>query len=169
MIYLSADHHFNHENIIKICNRPFRNVEEMNKELIRLWNSVVNPEDLVLYLGDFGFGGKDKLKDICTKLNGSKLLIIGNHDKKQSNSVIRTIGFGDIYNTMQLDKILLTHKPVINVDKGIINVHGHIHNGNTSQINGYKLKNHFCVSVECTDYKPLSIDFIKKKFKSAFH
>lgn len=165
LIYVSADHHFNHENIIKICNRPFSNVEQMNAELIRLWNSIVNSNDIVFYLGDFGFGRKENLKEICSKLNGKKILVRGNHDKRQNNSALRYIGFDDIFDSIELGKILLTHKPIIDVDRGIINIHGHIHNAKTSLIKGYKSKNHLCVSVECTDFKPISIDFIRKKYK----
>ena len=78
MIYFTADTHFNHKNIIKYCNRPFKNVYEMNNVLIENWNKKIGKSDLVYHLGDFGFG---KLDMIFNKLNGQIILIQGSHDK----------------------------------------------------------------------------------------
>jgi len=69
---------FNHANIIRYCNRPFSNVQEMNETLIAYWNSCVGPEDIIYVLGDFGFGN---LASILSKLQGKKHLIIGSHDR----------------------------------------------------------------------------------------
>ena len=53
MIYAIADSHFSHNNIIKYCNRPFKNVGEMNTVMMCKWNEVVGEEDLVYVIGDF--------------------------------------------------------------------------------------------------------------------
>lgn len=56
MIYFIADTHFYHENIIKYCNRPFKNSKQMNEYIVNKWNSVVTKDDIVYHLGDVGFG-----------------------------------------------------------------------------------------------------------------
>ncbi len=86
-IFVTSDLHFYHENIIKYCNRPFNNADEMNATLIKNWNSVVSPDDITWILGDFALiKGEDhnekvaKLNNLAAMLNGSKVLILGNHD-----------------------------------------------------------------------------------------
>ena len=59
--YFIADIHFNYENIIKYCNRPFKNTKEMNGYIIEKWNSVVSSNDIVYHLGDVGFGNTEEL------------------------------------------------------------------------------------------------------------
>ncbi len=79
MIWLSSDHHFGHANIIRLDERPFNDVEDMNRSMIGRWNARVKPEDTVLYLGDFSLS-KKPLTEILPKLHGEKHLIAGNHD-----------------------------------------------------------------------------------------
>ena len=51
----------------------------MNQKLIENWNSVVGPNDLVFHLGDFAFGGAEIWNKTLPRLNGHKVLILGNH------------------------------------------------------------------------------------------
>ncbi len=73
MVYFIADTHFSEENIILYENRPFKNTEEMDSGLASRWNQVVNNNDDVFVLGDFGAAGNEKA--ILRKLNGRKFLI----------------------------------------------------------------------------------------------
>ena len=39
--FFIADMHFGHEKIIKMCNRPFENAQDMKDQLIKKWNNKV--------------------------------------------------------------------------------------------------------------------------------
>lgn len=77
--WLTSDPHFWHANVIKYCNRPFKDVEEMNEMLVVNWNRVVKPGDRVICLGDFSFSGRS-VELYSHRLNGDKELCPGNHD-----------------------------------------------------------------------------------------
>lgn len=77
--WFTADHHFSHFNIIRYCSRPFASIEEMNEEMARRWNALVEENDLVYHLGDFAFG-LGEVEKWKQRLNGEIILIAGNHD-----------------------------------------------------------------------------------------
>ena len=79
-VYFTADTHFFHHNIIKYCNRPFRNVAEMNAAMIARWNAQVGKGDRVYHLGDVSFGGLAETFRLLAELNGEICLVSGNHD-----------------------------------------------------------------------------------------
>lgn len=81
-IFFTSDTHFCHSNIIRFCNRPFKDADEMDEALIANWNSVVGPDDIVFHLGDFCFAGSEKWNKILDRLNGKIYLILGNHDER---------------------------------------------------------------------------------------
>ena len=124
MIYFTSDTHFNHKNIVEFCNRPFRtldghaDLQAMNRAIIQAWNSRVQPGDVVYHLGDFGMGSWKEWKALREKLNGSIILISGNHDRKlaewlkpsdvaTTNITLSAMGRPDIY---------LAHAPPSNDD-----------------------------------------------------
>ena len=73
-IFLTSDTHWGHERIIEFCNRPFKDVEEMNYKLIDNWNKKVPVDGLVFHLGDFAWGGYPFWKKIREQLNGRIIL-----------------------------------------------------------------------------------------------
>lgn len=50
--FVTADSHFGHARIVELAQRPFASLAEMDAEMVRRWNAVVGPEDVVLHLGD---------------------------------------------------------------------------------------------------------------------
>lgn len=79
-IWFTSDHHFDHKNVIKYCNRPFDSIEGMNEEMVKRWNERVSSSDTVYYIGDFSLSFT-AVEKYLNRLNGMKYLIMGNHDK----------------------------------------------------------------------------------------
>lgn len=145
MIYFISDTHFNHRNIIKYADRPFNDITEMNNTLINNWNSIIKEDDIVYHLGDFALTCDEKLKELYSYLNGTIILIRGNHDGK-SVKYYEDIGF----------KVL---------KDGYINLHGHIHNKKLNEnypSKNYSKDNHKNVSADVTNFKPISLYEINK-------
>lgn len=171
-IYFISDTHFNHKNIIQYCNRPFKDVEEMNKVLIKNWNNIVMYSDTVFHLGDVALTTESDLKKLIPKLKGKKILIRGNHDKKSKAFFIEA-GFDSVVDSpLKLDseRLVLSHKPLKDTDipEGYVNVHGHIHNNhlhkvnpNTNEVeypqNLYSEKSHINVSADVISFRPISL------------
>lgn len=157
MIYFIADTHFSEENIIRYENRPFEDAIKMDQELISRWNSVVNKDDDVYVLGDFGAEGKEAF--ILSQLNGKKFLVKGNHDVK-TNQYYRDSGFEEVYDypIIICEFWILSHEPLyVNANMPYANLFGHVHN---SPIIKTYSEQHYCVSVERINYKPISFDNI---------
>jgi len=152
-IYIIADTHFNHQNIIWFAHRPFKDVEDMNKTMIKNWNDTVNDDDLIIHLGDFVYGGIKKIKEIKNQLNGIMMLIKGNHDKMYR---MRACNINTVKQFIVIKNLFLTHEPA-QAPNGFVNVHGHTHTWNSW--NGIN------ACVEQTNYKPVNIKeyYIKAK------
>lgn len=124
-VYLIGCTHFGHENIIKLANRPFHSVEEMDEVLIENWNRVVKATDTVYHLGDFAFRGAPA-ESYEAKLNGKILKVQGNHDARD---------WGVHYDTVKANRTRshLFHYPIEEWDgwwKGSLHFHCHTHKPN---------------------------------------
>jgi calcineurin-like phosphoesterase family protein len=155
-VYLIGDTHFDHANIIRYCNRPFRNVQEMNKTIIRNWDNAVKPVDTVYFLGDWAFGqGHKPAKYWVKKLKGHIVSIRGSHDRREKG--IKFESFKVLH--YRGKRFLLIHDP--NQAGGWHSwiIHGHKHNNNVRDypfINGERKT--INVAVELINYGPLSLD-----------
>lgn len=160
MRWFISDTHFGHANIIRLANRPFLSVDEMDSCLIDRWNEKVKEGDEVFFLGDFGFGRTVRLREICEKLNGFKVCIRGNHDR--SPTAMKRMGFDVVLEAAMIKidgkKIVLQHEPSIDTPYGCLILHGHVHNIGAS----YFLDGQMCVCVELWDYYPVSENVIFK-------
>lgn len=85
-----ADWHYAHANILAFDNRPFKTVEEMNKELVKRWNAAVDPGDTVYVLGDMFWCKAQEALPVLQSLNGQKFLIKGNHDRCNDGKFIKS-------------------------------------------------------------------------------
>ena len=160
-IYFISDTHFDHINIIKYCDRPFKDVEEMNEVIMNNWNKTIDNNDIVYFLGDFCLNNRHRIAEILNQLNGYKILVYGNHDKI-GVSAFKTAGFDEVYKTpikftYNNDIYILSHAP--DYETSLKNIHGHIHNINKND------NRHFCVSVEQINYTPIEIEKIVEYFK----
>jgi calcineurin-like phosphoesterase family protein len=165
MIYFTADQHFGHKNIIRLCNRPFKTVEEMDKALIDNWNSVVKSEDVVYVLGDFSYKASHHLSYYTDQLNGHRHLIIGNHDRLPGLDYEKH--FETVQNYFELEitprqYIILFHYPMLSWNKrarGAIHLYGHVHTaGQMRQIENMKTWN---VGVDVNNFRPISYEDLK--------
>jgi len=114
--------HFGHKNIIRLADRPFNSVEEMDEALIRTWNKTVKPFDTVYHLGDFAFRGAPA-EEYLKRLNGNVVTLQGNHDSK---------GWGKDIIDLKINKtkVVLCHYPIEEWDgwwRGSVHFHCHTH------------------------------------------
>lgn len=167
-IFLISDQHYSHANFLNFLDvagnkiRPFFNVEEMDEYMIFCHNSVVRPQDKVYFLGDVCFSLKT-LDRIMPQLNGTKVLIKGNHDNLKLAQYQKY--FKDVRGSHQLDEFVLSHIP-LHPDslgrwaKGCI--HGHTHEKHI-MLDGVKDPRYINVCVEQINYTPISLEEIKSK------
>ena len=174
--WVYADPHFGHENIIKYAQRPFPNADKMDGELVTRYNSVVKKQDIVYWLGDVTLKSPEKknwLRRIIGKMNGTKVLVFGNHDDWHWQHYL-DVGFQSCHTFLELNipgevverdfgersfeeetstKVRLCHDPAWAQDKSALWICGHLHNC------AFTAPYHIAiVCVELTDYKPVLIN-----------
>lgn len=159
-VYVTSDLHFGHKNIIEYADRPFSSVTEMDDVMIKNWNNTIKKRHKVFVLGDFSFYSKDVTKQIVSKLNGYKVLIMGNHDRARSVNWWQQVGFNEVIQFPIIidSRYVLSHEPLEIIN--LINIHGHVHNN--SEYSDYS-ESHGIVCVERNNYTPIALNKLIQK------
>lgn len=167
--FLISDTHFSHSNILTFLNpdgsrlRSFDSVAEMDETMVENWNKVVKPNDRVYHLGDVCFKNA-YLQAIMPRLNGTKVLIKGNHDELKPSQYLQY--FKDIRACSILDKFLLTHIPIHpdSLSRWKANIHGHLHSNVVKLPDGTPDKRYINVSCEQINYTPIPFETIRGRY-----
>lgn len=133
--YFISDTHFGHENIIKYCNRPFDNVDQMNTVMVKEWHTQIPKDADVFYLGDVAMKmNPNRLKEILQILPGKMYLIAGNHDKLILKRDDLRACFAAVCDIGEIvidgQSVILCHYPLESwpgKHRKVLHLHGHSH------------------------------------------
>ena len=180
-MFFTSDTHFGHENILKYCKRPFKNIQEHDEELIRRWNETVPEDGIVFHLGDVAFDTNQRIKEVLEQLHGKIYLIIGNHDWRRITDQHKW-RFEEMTQQMSIKvgdtQIILNHYPLLcfaGAWKGLNatwQLFGHVHSGPYSDvgIDHQRLVNLFTtqydVGVDNNDFRPVSFKEVSQIIKN---
>lgn len=116
-LYFTSDWHIGHENVLRYDQRPFKDLNEMHEALIKNFNHWVPTHGITYFLGDMGLCSNGLLKSVIDRLNGTKVLVRGNHDGNFDS--MYNAGFDVVIDKAQImigkNIVTMTHCPLIGV------------------------------------------------------
>lgn len=175
-IYLTADEHYGHRNIISYCGRPFRDTDEMREAMIARHNAKIGTRDaLTIHVGDMFWNSMTdgEAMQILQRLNGRHAIVYGNHDEVIERSALlrerfdfvigrnKDSGVKSIYHNQT--KIVLCHYAMRVWDrshKGSWMLYGHSHN--ELPVVGKS----FDIGVDGHNFEPWSLEEVATKMAS---
>ena len=150
VVWITSDTHYSHKNICRgVTNwrtkdgkipiestRDFNTIEDMNSVIVDNINSKIGPDDTLIHLGDFSFGGFDNIGQFLDRLVCKNIhLVLGNHDHHIKNNRENIHDrFLSVQNYLEVNiggaNFVLSHYPLCSwnqLSKGAIQLHGHVH------------------------------------------
>ena len=151
-IFFTSDSHFSHTNLVRALSswpegrgtRDFQSLSEMNSAIVTGINSKVGPDDVLVHLGDWSFGGFESISEFRNRIICKNVvLFLGNHDHhiRRDKENVRSI-FTNVldYDVLDIRKpegketnkyqFVCSHYPIASWDglsKGVPHLHGHVH------------------------------------------
>ena len=183
--WIASDIHFNHKNISIYCpdsrgqfvdiighsedGKPIYNhrIDDMNEEIIRKWNTLVQPGDHVFILGDVAMGRIELAPALISRLNGDKTLIRGNHDRSLMKVPDLDNLFINIRDYLCFSArgtgVVMSHYPLASWDgqgHGAVMLHGHLH-GTPCMVTG-RIKD---VGIDTNNLYPYDFEKVLEEMK----
>lgn len=191
-LFFTSDTHYNHSNICSATTtwvgaenltRKFNTLNHMNDALVNNINEVVGENDVLVHLGDWSFGGFEKISEFRNRIICKNIhLTYGNHDHHIRNNKedIQDI-FSSTHDYLFLDirrpskdgkgvmdkySFVCMHYPIASWDSmndGVIHLHGHVHLPPNLRLGEGKSLD---VGVDGNNLHPMSLDEILSVVKN---
>ena len=182
-IFFTSDTHYHHTNICRgISNWPegemtrdYDTLDEMNNVIVNSINLNVMEDDILFHLGDWSFGGFDKVQEFRDRILCKNIhLVLGNHDHhiERNKEGIQKL-FSSVQQYLRLEvrrpinkatvekfTFVCMHYPIASwhdMNQGVIHLHGHVHLPANLRIAEGKAMD---VGVDGNGLEPLSLDEI---------
>ena len=188
-LFFTSDTHYAHSNICSATTkwtessnltREFNSLDHMNDTIVNNINNMVDEDDILIHLGDFSFGGFDKIEEFRSRILCKNIhLVLGNHDhhiERNKEGVQRL--FSSVQDYLRLEvrvpitkattekfKFVCMHYPIASwhdMNIGVIHLHGHVHLPSHLRIAAGKAMD---VGVDGNGLEPISLDEIVEIMK----
>lgn len=163
-VFVISDLHFGHTKIMEF-SKGYRegNTYLENMDIIcKKWNNRVRKRDKVFVNGDICFD--ISLMPVFDELNGTKILIRGNHDRFDTEEYLKY--FKEVHGLYKYSckgfSAWLSHCPIHPQElRDKINIHGHVHQNHILLENGERDPRYFNACIENSDGAPTPMEWIK--------
>jgi calcineurin-like phosphoesterase family protein len=197
-VWVTSDTHYSHSNLcLSTTNwdtstdrgldavRDFPSLEIMNETLVDNINNNVEENDWLIHLGDWSFGGFEKIQEFRDQINCKNIvLMLGNHDHHILNNeqnVRKLFAHVAHYEELKItrskkekaESFVLCHYPIISwngMRKGVMMLHGHQHLKREDRFgSGKRMDVGICGS---PDFRPYHLDeilLLMKDRETSYH
>ena len=153
-LFFTSDTHYAHSNICSATTnwsvndgyaRTFNSLDHMNATLVNNINNMVGEDDILIHLGDWSFGGFDKIQEFRDRILCKNIhLVLGNHDHhiERNKEGIQSL-FSSVQQYLRLEVrrpinkattekfiFVCMHYPIASwydMNQEVIHLHGHVH------------------------------------------
>lgn len=151
-LFFTSDTHYNHSNICKGTSnwpggrgtRDFHSLGEMNDAIVTAINSAVGPDDYLVHMGDWSFGGFESIVEFRKRIVCKNIILfLGNHDhhirgnKDGVQGHFKQVASYDVIDIRRPEgketakyQFVCCHYPIASWDgmnKNVPHLHGHVH------------------------------------------